>query len=112
MDNLNIVEKSKLNFVARIGNRLPKWLRIIYNIVIFASLIYILIWLIAKLLIAIQKIGYTIFSPNFYWPIVTSLFILLIGAFLLAQFVFGLDPIGNLSYWIESQITLLETGYL
>lgn len=97
-------------FAFRLGDRMPKWLRILYYIVLFGTLVYVLIWLIAKLLIGIQKLGYTLFSPSWYWPIITSLFILAVGTFIVAQVILGLDPWGAFTQWVEESVIKLLGG--
>lgn len=97
-------------FAFRLGDRMPKWLRILYYIVLFGTLVYVLIWLIAKLLIGIQKLGYTLFTPSWYWPIITSLFILAVGTFIVAQFILGLDPWRGFTQWIEEIVIKIFGG--
>lgn len=98
--------------VFSIGDHLPKWLRAIYYIVLFITFIYIIYRFIEWILVTIQKIGAFIFEPRNYWAGVMSLFILVIGAFLLAQFVLGLDPIGNTINWIERTFDNIVGGLL
>jgi hypothetical protein len=97
-------------FAFRLGDRMPKWLRILYYIVLFGTLVYVLVWLIAKLLVGIQKLGHTLFSPSWYWPIITSLFILAVGTFIVAQFILGLDPWESFTTWIENSVIKLFGG--
>src|SRR5690554_2203536 len=98
--------------IFRIGDSLPKWLRVIYYIIIVITFIYIIYRFIEWLLIKIQKIGAFIFEPRNYWAAVMSIFIVLIGAFILAQFVLGLDPIGNTLSWIEQTFENTVGGLL
>lgn len=96
----------------RIGDHLPKWLRIIYYIVLFVTFIYIIYRFLEWLLLTIQKIGAFIFEPRNYWAAVMSLFILVIGAFLLAQFVLGLDPWGDTINWFKQIIENITRGLI
>lgn len=86
----------------RIGNKLPKVLRVLYYIVLFATFIYLIYRFIEWILVTIQKIGAFIFEPRNYWAAVLSIFILVIGAFIIAQFVLGLDPWGNFIKWVAT----------
>lgn len=98
--------------VHRIGNHLPKWLRTIYYIVLFITFIYIIYRFIEWILVTIQKIGAFIFEPRNYWAAVMSLFILVIGAFLVAQFVLGLDPLGRIITWIQETFESIKGGLI
>lgn len=91
----------KTRLIYKIGEHLPKWLRVIYYIIIVITFIYIVYRFLEWILVTIQKIGAFAFEPRNYWAAVMSVFILVIGAFLLAQFVLGLDPAGNFITWIK-----------
>lgn len=86
----------------RIGDWLPKPLRIIYYIILFLTLIYLLYRLVEWVLKTIQRIGYFIFDPRNYWTMILSIFTVLIFSFILAQFVLGLDPVGKTLEWGQS----------
>jgi hypothetical protein len=107
----NPVPPAAKRLVYRIGGRLPKALRILYYIVLCLTFIYLIYRFFEWFLVTVQKIGAFIFEPRNYWAAVMSLFILAIGAFILAQFILGLDPVGNTIEWIESKIKLLEGRY-
>lgn len=77
-------------------------LRVLYYIVLFATFIYLIYRFIEWILVTIQKIGAFIFEPRNYWAAVLSIFILVIGAFIIAQFVLGLDPWGNFIKWVAT----------
>lgn len=107
---LGAAPKQRLAY--RIADRLPKPLKILYYIVVFATLIYLLYRFIEWLLKTVQKIGAFMFEPRNYWAAVMSVGILIIGAFILAQFVLGLDPVGNFIKWIVNIFENLTGGIL
>lgn len=92
----------KTRLIYRIGEHLPKWLRVIYYIVITLTLIYLLYRLIEWMLKTIQKLGAFMFEPRNYWTAVMTIGLLLVGTFIVAQFVLGLDPWGNFTEWVNS----------
>jgi|SRR5690554_6357805 len=89
----------KTRLIYRIGGHLPKWLRVIYYIIVVITLIYLVYRIIEWMLNTTQKIGYFIFDPKNYWTAVLSVGILLVGTFIVAQFVLRLDPWGNFIRW-------------
>jgi TRAP-type C4-dicarboxylate transport system permease small subunit len=99
-------------FAYRLGARLPKVLRIMYYIVLFMTFIYFIYRFFEWFLKTFQKIGAFAFDPRNYWAGVMAFGILLIGGFILAQFILGLDPVGKTIDWIENSIKLLEMRYL
>ena len=101
----------KRRIAFRIGDRLPKVLKILYYIVLFMTFIYLIYRFLEWFLLTVQKIGAFIFEPRNYWAAVMSIAILLIGAFVLAQFILGLDPVGKTLEWMQNIIRSLETGY-
>lgn len=102
------MEQKRLAF--RIADHLPKWMKIIYYIVLLLTLVYWIYRLIEWVLVTIQKLGAFIFEPRNYWAAVMSLFIVLIGAFIMAQFVLGLDPYGNFISWIKQSFQSIVEG--
>jgi hypothetical protein len=108
MENASAISK---RFAFRIADRLPKVLRILYYIVLFLTFIYWIYRFFEFFLVTNQKIGAFIFDPRNYWAAVMSFFILLIGAFMLAQFVLGLDPVGNTIQWFTDLLESYEARY-
>lgn len=90
----------KTRLIYKIGEHLPKWLRIIYYIITVLSFVYIVYRFLEWLLKTVQKIGYFIFDPKNYWTAVLAVSIIIICTFIAAQFVLGLDPWGNFIHWI------------
>lgn len=88
--------------IYRVANHLPKWLRVIYYIVVTLTLIYLLYRLIEWVLKTIQKLGAFVFEPRNYWTAVMTIGLLLVGTFIVAQFVLGLDPLGNFMEWVKN----------
>lgn len=103
---------SPIRLAYRIGDKLPKWLKIIYYIILIITFIYIIYRFLEWILITIQKIGAFIFEPRNYWTAVMSIFILLIGSFILAQFVLGLDPWGDAINWFKQVIENVTGGLI
>lgn len=94
----------------RIGDKLPRVLKIMYYIVLFTTFIYLIYRFLEWVLKTIQKIGAFVFEPRNYWAAVLSLFILVIGAFIIAQFALGLDPWGNFIKWVVSTFENIAGG--
>lgn len=88
----------------RIGNWLPRPLRVLYYIVLYLTLIYIIYRIVEWVLKTIQKIGYFLFEPRNYWTMILSIFTVAICSFILAQFVLGLDPVGKVLEWGLEQL--------
>ena len=91
----------KTRLIYKIGEHLPKWLRVIYYIIIVITFIYIVYRFLEWALKTLQKLGAFIFEPRNYWAAGMSEFIVLLGVFIAAQFILGLDPVGNTIEWIE-----------
>ena len=103
--NLNVVPKLTL------FARLPKWLRAILLLVSIITVIYWLGFSVYKFLSALRVIGAFIFDKRNYWTAVWCILILCVGAILLGQFYFELDPIGKLIEFITPYYERL-TSYL
>lgn len=99
MEN-NGIETLHRRLAYRIGDRLPKAIRIIYYILLAITLVYWLYRFIRMILDLIQKIGSFMFDKRNYYTFVICLLILCIGVLIASQFIFGLDPIGKLGNWI------------
>jgi len=99
-------------FAYRVGDWLPKPLKIVYYIILIISLIYILYRFIEWVLVTTQKVGEFIFRPQNYWASVIAMFTVLIGVFIAAQFFLGLDPLGYTWRKILELLSLLETRFL
>lgn len=91
-------------FAYKLGDYLPKPLKVVYYIVLWATLLYVLFRIIEWTLIKIQVIGSFIFEKRNYWTAVWVLFILAVGSILIAQFWYGLDPFGNTIEWITNWV--------
>lgn len=104
---MNIVRK---RLAYRIGDLLPKPLKILYYLVLWLTLIYIFYRLIVFFLKTIQKVGYFIFDPKNYWTVILCITVLLLGSLLIGQFWLGLDPIGKfINRMLEWGEGILET---
>lgn len=80
----------------------PKWLKILLLIVSLITVVYWLGFVIYKILCGIRVIGAFIFDKRNYWTFLGCILILSVGALLLAQFYFDLDPFGNLVNWCKN----------
>lgn len=81
---------------------LPKWLKAILLIISLITVVYWVGFMIYKILCAIRVIGAFIFEKRNYWTFLGCILILGVGALLLAQFYFGLDPVGQFVKWVTS----------
>lgn len=105
MEEQVIVNK---RFAYRIADMLPRPLRIIYYMILWLTLIYLMIRVTALILKYTQKLGAMIFDEkHFYFLVFVSLFLFVIIV-LVAQFYFGLDPIGNFWDWVGDKIQQLK----
>lgn len=91
-------------FAFRIADHLPKPLKVIYYIILWLTAVYLLYCLVRWLLISFQKAGAFMFDKRNYWTAVWVVFIMAVGSTLIAQFWYGLDPIGHTIRWFESLI--------
>lgn len=95
----NVIAKVNRRFAYRIGDRLPKAVRIIYYVLLGVTLIYWLYRAIVAVLDLIQTIGAFVFEKRNYYTFMVCLLILGIGVLFASQFIFGLDPFGKLVNW-------------
>jgi len=89
-------------FAYRVGDFLPRPLKIVYYIVLWATLLYVLFRIVEWTLVKIQVMGSFIFEKRNYWTSVWVLFILAVGSILIAQFWYGLDPFGKTIDWFTN----------
>ena len=101
MDNSPPINLSQ-RFAVRLGQRLPTPLKILYWTVLTLTLVYWLIRISAWLLEFIRKLGEFLFTKPNYYVFLLAILIVLIGAFVFAQFYFELDPLGKFIQWIQS----------
>lgn len=87
----------------RLGDKMPKPIRVIYYVLLAITLVYWAYRLIALTLDLIQKIGLFIFEKRNYYTFVICLIILGVGILLASQFIFDLDPFGKLVNWIVNK---------
>ena len=91
-------------FAYRLADHLPKPLKVIYYIILWATAIYILYRFLRGLLVGFQRAGEFIFEKRNYWTAVWVLFIMAVGSVLIAQFWYGLDPVGHAIRWFENLV--------
>lgn len=81
------------------NSAMPKWLKVLLNILLTITIIYWLCYSIYKLLDFIRIFLHWASDKRNWWTFLMCLFILGIGSLLLAQFVFGLNPFGKTVQW-------------
>lgn len=94
---------------------LPKWIRSVLIVISIVTVVYWIFFLIYITLNTIRKIGAFIFETRNYWTFLCCILILGVGALLLAQFYFGLDPFGKISDWAVNtfnEIRNIIAGYI
>ena len=96
-DIVTSIKPKRRRLSYRIGDNLPKPLRIIYYIILVLSGVYIIYRLLEWVLKTIQKIGKFIFDDRTYWAVWICVLILVIGGLLLGQYYFDLDPFGKIA---------------
>lgn len=109
MDPIKVLKK---RFAYRVGDKLPRILRILYYIVLCITMIYIIYRFFAWTLGTFQKFGQWFFRPQNYWAAMMSIGILLLGSFFLAQFALELDPLGYVTGKINDFVKSLEMRYI
>ena len=99
MNEWNEDEIIKKRLAYRIGDKMPKAIRIIYYILLTITLVYWIYRLTTSILDLIQKIGSFLFEKRNYYTFVVCILILCVGIFIASQFIFNLDPIGKMGNW-------------
>ena len=104
-NNLTTITSPVLSrrFAYRIGDKMPKAIKIIYYIILAVTLVYWLYRAISLTLSLIQRIGSFVFEKRNYYTFVICLIILGIGILLASQFIFDLDPVGRVTNWFIDQ---------
>lgn len=92
MNELEQQEVIKRRLAYRIGDSLPKPIRIVYYTLLIITLIYSIYRLIAGTLWLIQTIGSFIFEKRNFYTFVVCILILAVGILLASQFIFNLQP--------------------
>lgn len=84
------------------NSQLPKWLKLILYILITLTLIYLLCITLYKVLEISRVVIHWVSEKRNWWTFLVCILILLIGSFVIAQCVLGLDPLGAIgNYFIE-----------
>lgn len=103
------MEQVVINEVKRsLFHKLPKWLQVVLLTLSIITVVYWLGFVVYKLLCAIRCIGAFIFEKRNYWTFLVCILILLIGTFIVAQFILGLDPWGHFSNWVVDRFNELK----
>ena len=97
------IEIIKKRLAYRIGDKMPKPIRVVYYVILAITLIYWLYRLTASILELIQKIGSFIFEKRNYYTFIVCILILCVGILLASQFIFNLDPFGKVANWLVSK---------
>lgn len=96
----------------RIGDKMPKPIRVIYYVLLGITLIYWTYRLIALILDLIQKVGVFVFDKRNYYTFVICLIILGVGILVASQFIFGLDPFGKSLNWVVDKYNDLKNSII
>ena len=105
-ENIILINKRRLAY--RIGDKLPKPIRVIYYIILAITLVYWLYRFSKFILDLIQKIGSFAFEKRNYYTFIICLIILGIGILLASQFIFGLNPFGKSLNWVVDKYNDLK----
>ena len=92
--------------------RLPKWLRIVIIILSIVTLIYWACWLVYKFLKYLRVFLHWATDSRNWWTFIVCLLILLIGSFIVSQFVLGLDPIGQFVKWLSNLFNSIKETFI
>ncbi len=95
-----------------IFHKLPKWLRIILITLSIITVVYWLGFITYKVLSAIRVVGAFIFEKRNYWTFLVCILILLVGSFIIAQFMLGLDPWGNFWNWVIDRFNEIKSNLI
>ena len=77
------------------NSNIPKVIKWLLYILLTITMIYWIIILSYRILEIIRRTVHFVSEKRNWWTFVCCIFILLIGTFLVAQFVLGLDPMGK-----------------
>ncbi len=93
----------------RIGNSLPKPLRVVYYAILWLSFIYLFFRVTAITLKVTQKLGSTIFDEKHFYFLVFTIALIFTAIIIIAQFYFKLDPIGIIIDYILNVLNKIKT---
>lgn len=113
-ENIEIIANSlnKRPLAYKIGDKLPKVLRVIYYILLSITLIYWGFRLIVFTFKSVQKIGAFLFEKEHYNTFIFCLFVLAIGTLIISQFVLNLDPFGKAVQWFIEKWNEFENWFI
>lgn len=83
------------------SSRLPKFVKILLDILLTLSCVYLIGLCVYKILEAIRKFLHWTTEKRNWWTFLMCIVILAIGTFIVAQFILDLDPFGNLVRWFN-----------
>ncbi len=92
------------------NSNMPKFLKILIYILLTLTLVYWIVWFIYKVLDYLRIFLHFVSDKRNWWTFVGCIVILLIGTFLVAQFVLGLNPIGNFLEWLKSIVNAIRNN--
>lgn len=78
---------------------IPRWLKVLIKILLIITVIYWFTILIYKLIDLIRSILHFITEKNNWWMFVICLVVLVVGAILLGEYYFGLEPFAKIEAW-------------
>lgn len=80
--------------------QMPKWLKIIFYILLSITFVYWIIWLIYKGLEYTRRMLHWATEKRNWWTFLVSILLVLFGSLIMAQCVLGLDPIGKATKYL------------
>lgn len=83
------------------ASKLPKWLKIMLDVLLTITLVYWFGVMVYKILEATRRLLHWVSEKRNWWTFLVSILLVLVGSFIMAQFVLGLDPIGAITSYIE-----------
>ena len=92
------------------NSNIPKVIKWILYILLAITMIYWIIMLVYKILELIRRFLHFISDKRNWWTFVGCIIILLIGTFLVAQFILGLDPIGKFITSVNEMINNIRNN--
>lgn len=94
------------------NSNIPTAIKWVLYILLAITLIYLIITLTYKILEYTRRFMSFVSEKRNWWTFVCCIFILLIGTFIVAQFIFGLDPFGKFINSIIEKINEIKNNLL
>lgn len=92
------------------NSKIPRIIKWLLYILLTITMIYWIIMLVYKILELIRRFVHFVSDKRNWWTFVCCVFILLIGTFIVAQFVLGLDPLGKFIISVNEMINNIRNS--